>query len=35
MFNEIFGNIINNIAILMVIAYILPRLKFLSLTLVD
>lgn len=28
MFNEIFGNIINNIAILMVIAYILPRLKF-------
>lgn len=28
MFNEIFGNIINNIAILMVIAYILPRFKF-------
>ncbi len=28
MFNEIFGNIINNIAILMVIAYILPRLRF-------
>lgn len=27
MFNEIFGNIINNIAILMVIAYILPRLR--------
>ena len=28
MFNEIFGNIINNIAILMIIAYILPRLRF-------